>query len=118
MNTNTFKTAVKKKSPKERFFITDYMWNIFEIKHTQNQTNIKLAYDMFIINLELDTERYKGAKGLKYGKVRKLWRSLNLKNKEFQRKIFQKVLDKHFYKLHQLFIDGDKDAFNRLVDTK
>lgn len=108
----------KKKAQKERFFIIDYMWHIFEIKHKQDQLNVRVACDMFITNLELDTERYKGAKGLKYKKIRKMWRDLKPKEKKFQRKIFEKVLNKHFCKFHELFAEGDKDAFIELCKNK
>lgn len=103
-----------KRKEKERFFIVDYMWYIFEIRHKQDLMNVRVAYDMFITNLELDTERYKGAKGLKYKKVRNLWRALKPKDKAFQRKVFEKVLNKHFSKFHELFANGDKESFIEL----
>ena len=118
MNTQINIELRTKKKQKERFFILDYMWHIFEIKQKQNQMNVRVAFDMFITNLELDTERYKGAKGLKYKKARNLWRAQRNKDKAFQRKIIEKVLNKHFCKFHELFANGDKQAFMELCKNK
>ena len=85
MDTQTEQKTAGKNKVKEHFFITDYMWYIFEIKKKQNQMNVRVAFNMFITNLEMDTERYKGAKGLKYKKARNLWRAQTEKDKKFQK---------------------------------
>lgn len=107
-------THKNNQEPIETFSIRDYMWHIFEIKDKQQQINVRVAYDMFIINLELKSERYKGAKGLKYRHARKLWNELNDRAKKSQYRIFNSVLNRHFSGLYRAFGDGDKELFMML----
>lgn len=100
----------------ESFSIKKYMWHIFEIRDKQQQINVRVAYDMFIVNLELKSERYKGAKGLKYKPVRKMWNTLNNKEKQSQYKIFNNFLNKNFSVLYRLYAEGDKETFIELCN--
>ena len=99
----------------EYFYIKNYIWFIFQIKQKQRQS-IKIAYDMFIANLELKTERYKGAKGLKYKPVQNLWNKLDDNEKEAQRKLFFKFVNKNCSILHRLFIENDRDSFIKICE--
>lgn len=42
-------------------FIQEHIWSIFEIKHKED-CSFDEAFDMFIFNVELGYDRYKGQK--------------------------------------------------------
>lgn len=101
-----------------QFCIKDYLWYIFEIKDTQKQTSFMTAYDMFISNLNLKTERYKGATGLKYRKVRSKWRRLSLNKKASQKLIFNEYMNSNiFLTLYNTYILGDKETFISIINS-
>lgn len=98
------------------FHIKDYIWNIFEIMEYQNLTNIDIALDMFLTNIELCDDRYKGAKHVKYRKVSKAWNGMGYYRKTRERAEFDKVMHKMIIPLHSFYFSKDRISFNYLCN--
>ena len=96
------------------FHIKDYIWIIFEIMEYQNLTDINVALDMFLTNIELCDDRYKGAKHIKYRKVSKAWNSMGYYRKNREREEFNKFIQKMIIPLHTFYFSKDRISFNYL----
>lgn len=95
------------------FHIRNYIWNVFQISSYQ-EVDIRTAFDMFIVNVELGLERYKGAIDINYRSLNFKWSDLDDEQKRYQKSVFDKIIRKNFLALHDLFIKFDKLGFNYL----
>ena len=96
------------------FDIRDYIWNIFEISKEQNTDDISTAFDMFIENLNLGRDRYKGCDNLDYSKVSKSWLSMKDSARDKQIRIFNKIIESRFIRLRDAWMDDNKSLFEVL----
>ena len=94
------------------FDIRDYMWNIYEISNYQKLNNVRLALDMFIENIQLGYDRYKGASGVDYKLLSKVWNSKTESYHIHEKIIFNKVLHVTYKKLCDAWKHQDRAAFN------
>ena len=92
------------------FDIRNYIWNIYEICDFHNLTNLNLAFDMFIENLNLGYERYEGA-NLEYEYLSNIWNNLPDSYHVHEKIIFKRVLDSSYGKLCELWNKKDKEKF-------
>lgn len=76
------------------FDIREHIWNIYEISKQQQYLNMREAFNMFIVNVELGFDRYKGA-DVDYAKLKEKWELLSILGKRRQLAIFDYIL-KHF----------------------
>lgn len=81
------------------FDIRDYMWNIFELSKTEDVHNVRLALDLFLVNVELGEDRYEGADELDYNKIMHKYLMLNTHERELQREEFNAILDINYKSL-------------------
>ena len=80
------------------FDIRDYMWNIFELSKTEDVHDVRLALDLFLVNVELGENRYEGA-ALNYNKIMHKYFMLNICERELQREEFNAILDVNYKNL-------------------
>lgn len=76
------------------FNIKNYIWNIFEIMESQHISDSRLAFNMFIVNLELGRERYHGARYVRYGKLHNVWTKMTDDDKHVQEQIYNRIMSK------------------------
>lgn len=98
-------------------FIQDYIWNIFEIWHEEKCANINDAYDMFILNIELETYRYRGTKHISLKKLHKQWFNLGKYIQARQKKIFNDIVSANALFLVRSFVNNDKEEFEKYSHT-
>lgn len=98
------------------FNIKDYMWNIFEITNYNHIDNIKIGLDLFIMNLELRKERYKGAYKINYDIIGKQWNSLLYAQKLRQKQYFNEIIKYNYLKLCKEFRSNRFDKFINLYN--
>lgn len=97
------------------FDIRDYIWNVFEISKEQNTSNINIALDLFIENINLGRERYKGLSFLDYDQLSKYWWNLSDKERKMQIVIFNKIMNNRFVKLREAWVMNNRNLFNILA---
>lgn len=97
----------------ELFDVRDYMWDVFEIRNFNNLLNIRSAFDMFIVNIELGQKRYDGA-DLNYYKLNKKWNMLFDFQKKHEIEIFNKIIDKEYIELLTMWRNNNKLYFYSL----
>ena len=95
-------------------FIRDYIWNIFEIASYYNIKDMNPAFKMFITNIKLGQERYKGAKNVRYRSLNKLWNSLSPDVQNFQEVVFSKINIKIHSALMKAWNERKKRKFNEM----
>lgn len=104
----------------KEFDIRDFIWNIYEICEFHKLTNLNLAFDMFVENLNLGYDRYEGTY-LNYEELHKTWSQLSDSYQMHEKMIFKKVLDSSYGRLCDSWNKKDKENFNsicRSVRTK
>ena len=74
------------------FDIRNYMWEIFELSQSREVHNVRLALDLFLVNVELGESRYEGA-SMDYASIMLLWNKLSDQEKELQKDEFNLILD-------------------------
>ena len=98
------------------FDIREYVWNIYELCNFHKLTNLNLALDMFIENLDIGYERYEGA-NLEYEKLYDIWANLPESYRAHEKMIFKKVLDNSYGKLCEAWNKKDKDNFTTICKS-
>ncbi len=98
------------------FDIRDYIWNIYEICDFQKISNLNLALNMFIENLDLGYERYDGT-CLNYKELSKIWNGLPNSYRIHEKLIFKKVLDTSYGKLCKAWNNKNKNKFNTICKS-
>lgn len=94
------------------FDIRDYMWNVFEIAEELKVENIRIALDLFIVNMELGRERYHGSSYKKYTTLQKKWEPLTETQRNKQRIIFNEVIHKVYPALRDAWNNKDRNEFD------
>ncbi len=98
-------------------FIQEHIWSIFEIKHKED-CSFDEAFDMFIFNVELGYDRYKGAKGISYKNLNKKWEKIAWFAKEEQKLKFKNLTRKYMVHLVKAFNTNDKESFQAICNIK
>lgn len=93
-----------------RFDIRVYIWNVYEICDFNKLKDIYLAFDMFIENLELGYERYKGA-NLDYESISNEWKSSPKSYQIYEKLIFKYIINKSQDKLCNAWVKKNKINF-------
>ena len=97
-----------------KFDIRDYMWQIFQIAFYNNITNIRIGLDLFLMNLELKRERYRGSTNISYRKIGNLWNDLTEAGQVHQKLIFNRIIHLNYLDLCKAYKDRRRDIFNEL----
>ena len=97
------------------FDVRDYMWNVFEIANELHVENIRIALDLFIVNIELGRERYHGSSFKKYPTLHKKWEPLTESERNKQRIIFNEVIHKAYPALRDAWNSNDRETFDALA---
>ena len=97
-----------------KFDIRDYMWQIFQIAFYNNITNIRIGLDLFLMNLELKRERYRGSTNISYRKIGNLWNDLTEAGQVHQKLIFNRIIHLNYLDLCKAYKDRRRDIFNKL----
>ena len=92
------------------FDIRDYMWEIFCLSQTEDVHNVRLALDLFLVNVELGEDRYEGA-DVDYDKIMHKYLKLSENEKELQKEEFNAILNIAYKKLCTYWHDHDKKDF-------
>lgn len=98
------------------FDIKDYMWDIFKISELEGVHDIKLAFNLFIINAELGKDRY-GKSDIDYEEINNKYKILTEREKELQKKEFDIIIDEKYKYLCVYYNHNNKtdfDFFSRL----
>ena len=98
-------------------FIQEHIWNIFEIKYKED-CSFDDAFDMFIFNVELGYDRYKGAKGIDYKKLNKKLEKITWFSKDVQKVKFKKLIGKYMVQLVKAFNENNKKFFRAICTVK
>lgn len=98
-------------------FIQEHVWNIFEIKYKED-CSFDEAFDMFIFNVELGCDRYKGAKVISYKKLNKKWEKISWFVKDMQKVKFKNLTKKFMIQLVRAFHANDKETFQAICSIK
>lgn len=98
------------------FDVRGYIWNIFLISK-YNKVDVQLAYDLFITNVTFGMERYPGAENVNYKALNRKWMELSDNKKEYQKKIYNAVLDCLSVDLYDCWRKGNKKLFESLCRT-
>ena len=97
----------------DEFDIRDYIWNVFEISRKQKK-NIYAAFNMFITNVAYGHEKYDGAIYVHYKNLNKSWEDLTEPEKDYQRKVFKKVVRKYKYQLRKAWNNKNRLKFHTI----
>lgn len=73
---------------------------------------------MFIFNVELGYDRYKGAKGISYKNLNKKWEKITWFAKEEQKLKFKNLTRKYMVHLVKAFNANDKESFQAICNIK
>ena len=98
-----------------RFGLKDYVWEIFAIAMA-NRTDAGTAQDMFVRNLQLRKEEYKGA-SLDYATMGKKWASLSYRDRYIEKSVCRGIIMYNFEKLRKLWMEKNKSAFSAAVSS-
>lgn len=93
------------------FDICDYVWDIFCLSEAEDVHNVRLALDLFLINVELGEGRYEGS-DLNYESIMKKYVKLNIYEKELQKEKFNAILDIAYRDLCTYWCCNNKEDFN------
>lgn len=97
----------------DEFDIRDYIWNVFEIAREQKK-NIYIAFNMFITNVAYGYKKYDGAICLHYKDLNKSWEDLTEPEKDYQRKVFKKVVRKYKRQLKKAWNNRNRLKFHSI----
>lgn len=96
------------------FDIRNYMWEIFELSQSGEVHNVRLALDLFLVNVELGESRYEGA-SMDYASIMLLWNKLSDQEKELQKDEFNLILDINYKCLCDYWVMNNRERFDRFV---
>ena len=91
------------------FDIRDYMWEIFCLSQTEDVHNVRLALDLFLVNVELGEDRYEGA-DVDYNKIMHKYLKLTENERKLQKEEFNAILDIAYKKLFDCMFQVNKGS--------
>lgn len=99
-----------RKAEHNMFDIRDYMWEIFCLSQTEDVHNVRLALDLFLMNVELGENRYEGT-NLNYNDIMHKYLRLNKQERELQKEEFNAILDVAYKRLCIYWHNHNKEDF-------
>ena len=94
--------------------LKNYIWNIYEIAKANNVAR-DVARDMFIANMELGTDKYKGATNVSYRRIGLKWKALTADQKHREKVEFNRITKEYLKPLSEAWQAGDRKAFDAVI---
>lgn len=94
--------------------LKNYIWNIYEIAKANNVAR-DVARDMFFANMELGTDKYKGATNVSYRRIGLKWKALSASQKHHEKEEFNRITKEYLKPLSQAWQAKDKKAFDAVI---
>lgn len=95
--------------------LTDHVWEIYQISR-QNKVSINISgIDMFIANLELGYDRYKGASNIDYSELGKEWAKIPKLSQDKRKLQLKNFISRYSTSLSKAWLADDRETFDSII---